>query len=96
VADWGIYDSLLALDPNLRYSDGQFAFVSSDPASLKSAAALVVASPRPVVIVTHADGKLVYPMVNANLRLAEAGHLHLVRTVPGADGRPVYLVYRYQ
>lgn len=96
VADWGIYDSLLALDPSRRYSDDQFAFVSSDPASLKSADDLIAALPGPKLIVTHADGKLVFPTVNADLRKAEAGHVGLVRTVPGADGKPMYLVYRYR
>jgi 4-amino-4-deoxy-L-arabinose transferase-like glycosyltransferase len=95
VVDWGIYDPLLALDPSRRYLDEEFSFVNSDPVNLKDAAALVAGVAGPKLIVTHADGSLVFPTVNANLRRAEAGHLTFLRTVTGVDGKPLYLVYRY-
>lgn len=96
VADWGIYDPLLALDPSRRYVDEQFTFVNPDPVSLKDAAALVAGIKGPKLIITHADGSLVFPTVNSDLRRAEAGHLRLLRTVSGVDGKPLFLVYRYQ
>ena len=96
VADWGIYNPLLALDPSRRYLDAEFTFVSPAPAPLAAARAQVAGVPGPKLIVTHAGSEQVFPTVNADLRRAEAGHLSLLRTVTGVDGRPVYLVYRYR
>jgi hypothetical protein len=96
VVDWGIYDPLLALDPSRRYLDDEFSFVNSSPAALDVASGQIAAVPGPKVLVTHANGKLVFPTVNANLLKAEAGHLRLVHTVRGVDGKPVYLLYRYR
>ena len=46
-------------------------------------------------IVTHVPGKLVFPLATSDLFKATHGHLHLVKTITGRTGVPVFQVYAY-
>jgi hypothetical protein len=95
-ADWGILTPLFALRPARRYTELAFGLKSPTAASLAALGKSLRSIPGPKLLVTHASAKLEFPDVNANLFKAARGHLHLISSVAGRDGRPVFLVYAYR
>ena len=83
VADWGIYNPLLALDPSRRYQDDQFSFVNPASAVLAAAAAQIAAVPGPI------DRALFYvpPEIGLNVvnELAERSDVAEIWLNPGAE-----------
>ncbi len=94
--DWGIQPSLFALDPNARWHDYAFGFVNSSPASLSTAAATIARVPGRKLIVSYVPQKEEFPGVDANLAVAERGHLQRLTGIRGDTGVPVYIVYAYR
>lgn len=95
-ADWGIFDSLFALNPGYRYHELEFELANSAPSNLKAVAMQVAATPGPKLVVTHGPANLVFPASRANLLTALAGHLHLTRAFSENDGAVLYEVYTYR
>lgn len=94
-ADWGIFEPLFALEPSTRYTELAFALQNPAPANLATVRSSVTAVPGAKLIVTHTNGRLIFPTNNANLFRAFSGHLHLLYTVTGTKRLPVYEVYSY-
>lgn len=95
-ADWGISNPLFALHPARRYDELAFAFAAATPASAKQAETLVATTPGPKLVVTHVNNKLEFPHANASLFRTLGPHLHLLTTIDGRDGRPLYELYSYR
>lgn len=93
--DWGIQPSLFALNPNPRWHDYAFAFDSTSPAKLRLAKAGIAATRGRKLIVSYTPREEVTPHVDANLAVAERGHLRRLTTIRGDSGIPVYTVYAY-
>jgi hypothetical protein len=95
-ADWGIFNPLFALHPDRRYAEFAFALNDSSPANVAVQRKTLAAIPGPKLVVTHARAKVLYRQTTVTLFRAIGAHLHLAYTVPGANGKPVFLVYRYR
>jgi 4-amino-4-deoxy-L-arabinose transferase-like glycosyltransferase len=93
--DWGIQPSLFALDPNRRWVNDAFGFNRSAPAQLHQTAAWLAGVPGRKLIVSYTPQDETFPHVDANLAVAERGHLHRLTTIRDAAGAPVYYVYAY-
>jgi hypothetical protein len=93
-ADWGILNPLFALHPSHRYTEWTFALESATSTGTLLRALSTTAGP--TLLVTHADGKLVFPQTRAHLLELAAHHLVLTRTVLDRDGKPVYEIYAYR
>jgi 4-amino-4-deoxy-L-arabinose transferase-like glycosyltransferase len=95
-ADWGLFEPLFALHPGTRYVELAFALESPDPAALPAIGQSVAAVPGQKLVVTRVPSQVVFPEADRNLFKAAHGHLRLILTVPGLDGKPLYQVYTYQ
>jgi 4-amino-4-deoxy-L-arabinose transferase-like glycosyltransferase len=95
-ADWGIFNPLFALHPSRRYAEFAFGLEDASPGNLALQRDKLAALPGLKLVVTHAPAKLQFPNANTSLFKALGSHLRLAYRVAGADGQPVYLVYRYR
>ncbi|HXO09247.1 MAG TPA: glycosyltransferase family 39 protein [Solirubrobacteraceae bacterium] len=95
-ADWGIFNSLFALEPTTHYRDLAFALRYPLPAELVAARAAVNATPGRKLVVTHVNSALQFPDANVDLLSSMGAHLNLVRVISGPDHKPVYAIYRYR
>lgn len=95
-ADWGIFNPLFALHPGHEFQELAFELESPAPANLAAVRASVAATPGPKLVIAHANSALQFPDSNRDLRRSLGSHLHLVQTVLGPGGAPVYQVYVYR
>jgi hypothetical protein len=95
-ADWGISNPLFTLQPSLRYGEVAFDLSSPTSQSLDRLDKLIASTPGPKLFVTHAAGKVQLSGVNQNLFRALGGHLRFAGSVPGRDGKPVFVLYDYR
>jgi hypothetical protein len=93
--DWGIANPLFALHPDRRVDELAFALEAPTPTYLLGLGRYLESIPGPKLFVAHASGETVFPQSTRNLLKSMPGHLRLVQTILGQNGKPVYLVYGY-
>jgi hypothetical protein len=94
-ADWGISNPLFTLRPGNEYREISYALEDQAPANLRGLNKWLASMADDESIVTHVPGKLVFPLATSDLFKATHGHLHLVKTITGRTGVPVFQVYAY-
>ncbi len=95
-ADWGILNPLFALHPGHEFQELAFELETPAPANLAAVRSGVAATPGPKLVIAHVNSALQFPDANRDLHLALGSHLHLLQTVLGPGGAPVYQVYVYR